>query len=341
MNNDSNINFPQNSFVDIQYTYSSEFHIGWSTSEFPLFIWLKLHILKALYIEMDLQFRKQEKVTWNWWSSEHGGCICTIHQKLLTEKFPTLSSGPKICWPIVCRGLRFLIMGVLDMTTVHLMVRKCKVTFLLPLLLDPLWLRLVVAVRVWFMGQIINCNNRLNNPFILGVFIFFWLVLLFFRRKEKKHRHHYRSRSDDSRSDSGPRRKRRKSTGCSKHRKHRRSRDLSSGSETVRYIRRKIRKERRRRKHKPRRMCDTDIDIKPQLHSSNSPMIGRRRRSTSSSNRRGVGSTRDRSSMHDHRQSRHMSSDNTDSGAEEAGSKRQKFQRDYSSSDSEDSDCIS
>ncbi|CAE1227221.1 unnamed protein product [Acanthosepion pharaonis] len=161
------------------------------------------------------------------------------------------------------------------------------------------------------------------------------------RRKEKKRRHHYRSRSDDSRSDSGPRRKRRKSTGCSKHRKHRRSRDLSSGSETVRYIRRKIRKERRRRKHKPRRICDTDIDIKPQLHTSNSPVVGRRHRSTSSSSRRGGGSTRERSSMHDHRQSRHMSTDNTDSGAEEAGSKRQKFQRDYSSSDSEDSYCMS
>ncbi|GAB1604672.1 uncharacterized protein NKAPD1-like [Argonauta hians] len=169
------------------------------------------------------------------------------------------------------------------------------------------------------------------------------------RRKEKKRRQHYRSRSDDSGSDCEPRRKRRKTTGCSKHRKHRRSRDSSTGSETVRYIRRKLHKERRHRRHKSERLYDTsEIDIKPRLPiiTSNqqslppppqqqqlqSSLMGHQRRS-----RHNSGTT----SLREQKQTRHMSCDNSDSGAESAGPKRQKFQRDYSSSDSEDSYCLS
>ena len=74
MNNECNIDLLQYSLFGIQYTYSSKFSIGLSTSETPLFhmgwscIILFTLILSAspnLTHEMNLQFRKQEKVMWN------------------------------------------------------------------------------------------------------------------------------------------------------------------------------------------------------------------------------------------------------------------------------------
>ena len=61
MNNEWFIKFLKNSLLDIPHDYSSEFFVGWSTSETFLFIWYEaasfyfniLHIFKSLILVMN------------------------------------------------------------------------------------------------------------------------------------------------------------------------------------------------------------------------------------------------------------------------------------------------
>ena len=71
-------------------TYSSEFFIGQSTSEIPL---LTCNV-KSRFLEMNFQFMKQDKVSWNWiwWVLKMLYLLNPVfHQKLLFKEYWELS----------------------------------------------------------------------------------------------------------------------------------------------------------------------------------------------------------------------------------------------------------
>ena len=100
MKNEWNANFLQNSLINIQKTYSSEFSTSQSTPEISLLIWCKaasFYFFKypphpqMFTFEMNFQFRKQ--VTWSW---EWGRVSPALTQssslpKLFIKKFGELT----------------------------------------------------------------------------------------------------------------------------------------------------------------------------------------------------------------------------------------------------------